>query len=163
MTFAVHASVGMLVGRFTGNPVLAFLAGVVSHFLLDMIPHGDEYLLHNYNKRHRVGISIAYVAVDSVVTIGMITYLLTQGIFSKSFSGFAGLMGAVGGLLPDLLVGIHELIPRKFKILERYVAFHHHNHHILIKKLFRERDANHNIALIGQGLFIVIFLVLVIR
>jgi len=163
MTLAVHAAVGMLAGRLTGNPVLAFMAGFISHFLLDMIPHGDEYLLHNYHAKHRVKTSIAYIVVDAVITMLMIGYMLTQGIFLRSFAGFAGVMGAIGGLAPDLLVGIHELVPRKFKLLARYVAFHHHNHHILIKKLFRERDANHNIALIGQGLFVVIFLGLIIK
>lgn len=158
MTLAVHASVGMLVGRLTGNPLLAFLGGFISHFLLDMIPHGDEYLLHNYHKKHRVKISVAYIVVDLAITAIMLGFLFTQGIVARSFAGFAGWMGAIGGLAPDFLVGIHELVPRKFKLLAKYVDFHHHNHHILIKKIFGERDANHNWALVSQGLFVALFI-----
>lgn len=163
MTLAVHASVGMLAGRLTGNPVVALIAGIISHFFLDMIPHGDEYLLHNYHAKHRVKQSIAYVVVDAIVTALMLAYMLTQGIFSRSFAGFAGLMGALGGLVPDILVGVHEVVPRKFTWLQKYVSFHHRNHHFLIKKLFRERDIRHRWALIGQGLFVAVFLGVVIR
>lgn len=163
MTFAVHASAGMLVGRLTGNPILGFFFGFISHFLLDMIPHGDEYLLQNYRATKKIKESILYLLADAGVTVFMLVYLLTQGIFSRSFAGFAGIMGAVGGLVPDLLVGIHEVVPKKFKLLERYVDFHHYNHHLLIRKLFRERDINHHLALFGQGLFVAIFFGLIVK
>lgn len=160
MTLAVHAAVGMLVGRLTGNPILAMGSGIASHFLLDMIPHGDEYLLHNYHKKHRVNESVAYVVADVLLTAGVLGFLFTHGMFSKSFSG---LMGAVGGLIPDFLVGIYELFPRKMKLLAKYVSFHHHNHHILIKKFFRERDVHHTWALLTQGIFVALFLGLIVK
>ncbi len=160
MTLAVHASVGMLVGRLTKNPLLGFLAGVVSHFLLDMIPHGDEYMLRNYQEKKDVSKSVAYVLIDTAITVGMIILMFTQGIFSRSF---AGAMGALGAIVPDILVGLHEAIPKKSKLLAQYVKFHHHNHHILIKKLFRERDIRHTWALVYQGIFVAAFLSLIIK
>ena len=153
----------MLVGRLTRNPILGFVAGVISHFLLDMIPHGDEYLLKSYLEGKKVKTSVAYVLVDGVITALMIVYMFTQGIFSRSVAGFAGVMGAIGAIVPDLLVGIHEVVPKKFKILQRYVNFHHRNHHLLIKNLFREHDIRHRWALVYQGLFVAIFLGLIIR
>ena len=42
MYITVHAAAGAAVGTLTGNPLLAFIGGFVSHLILDMIPHGDE-------------------------------------------------------------------------------------------------------------------------
>ena len=34
-----HAATGAAVGKFMPNPILAFLAGVLVHFVIDKIPH----------------------------------------------------------------------------------------------------------------------------
>lgn len=38
MLFTTHALVGEAIGVATGNPVLGFLGGVISHHLADWIP-----------------------------------------------------------------------------------------------------------------------------
>jgi hypothetical protein len=47
MTLTTHATLGAVIGRATGNPVLAFIFGFISHFLIDMVPHGDTGLADN--------------------------------------------------------------------------------------------------------------------
>lgn len=34
-----HASTGAAVGKFIPNPILAFIAGILIHFVIDKIPH----------------------------------------------------------------------------------------------------------------------------
>ena len=34
-----HASTGAAVGKFIPNPILAFIAGIIVHFIIDKIPH----------------------------------------------------------------------------------------------------------------------------
>ena len=42
MFLSNHAAVGALLAVHTDNPASAFVLGYFSHYLLDMIPHGDE-------------------------------------------------------------------------------------------------------------------------
>jgi len=48
------------------TPGVAFALGVASHFMLDLIPHGDSQLYVNYKEGQAVKKSLIYVAVDSV-------------------------------------------------------------------------------------------------
>lgn len=48
MLFAAHLIVGGTVGQLIGNPIVAFIVGIISHFILDHIPHTD----HSRNKSH---------------------------------------------------------------------------------------------------------------
>ena len=44
MTLTTHAAAGIVVAYWTGDPMLGFFAAILSHFILDMIPHGDEFI-----------------------------------------------------------------------------------------------------------------------
>ena len=41
MTGSVHAAIGAALGRYIRNKPLAFVAGVTSHMVGDMVPHHD--------------------------------------------------------------------------------------------------------------------------
>ena len=47
MFLTVHAATGILIGKYTGNIYLAFIAGFLSHLILDIIPHGDQLILNS--------------------------------------------------------------------------------------------------------------------
>ena len=42
MLFTTHSVVGAAAGAATGDPYLGFAAGVLSHHVLDAIPHFDQ-------------------------------------------------------------------------------------------------------------------------
>ena len=50
MFLTVHATLGITVGQTTGNIFLAFFAGLLSHFVLDVIPHGDTEMLEDQSQ-----------------------------------------------------------------------------------------------------------------
>jgi len=142
MFLAVHAAVGALAGNAVGHPSSALVLGLVSHFFLDMVPHGDEKLYHGFNNGQRFK-PVLYVALDAAVTVILIAvFFLRQDFFSPVNVS----LGVVGGLLPDLLVGLSKIFkPRKNRglvwRLARFEQFHMRNHHFLIKRLRRlERD-----------------------
>ncbi len=155
MTLAVHSTIGMIVGRLSPHPVVAFLLGIVSHFGLDMIPHGDEYMLEDFQKKRKVRGPVAYVVMDGALTAIMVAFIFSSGVVAPSLRAAWGM---VGGLLPDVLVGLYELF--HVRVLRRFAKFHQHNHGLLIRKVFGERDIKHRWALIYQGAFLVIFLTL---
>ena len=41
MFITVHAAAATALSRYATIPLLAFVLGLLSHFILDMIPHGD--------------------------------------------------------------------------------------------------------------------------
>lgn len=136
MFITTHAAVGALVGAaFPSSRPLAFAAGFLSHFLLDMIPHGDEHMLEGFKSGSKVRRALAYVTIDSIVAVYTI-----MAILSAAPGTLHGAMkwGIIGGVLPDLLVGIYEAT--KWRILRGYTAFHHRNHHALIGKYRHGKD-----------------------
>ncbi len=79
MMVSLHALLGATLSRLCPGPKQAFLLGLGSHFVADMIPHRDLDVL-------REGILLA----------GVMTALgYTQGVNSREFAG------AVGAILPD--------------------------------------------------------------
>ena len=129
MFLAGHVAAGALIGQQLGtNPVLIFLLAFASHFLLDLVPHGDHHHVDGYYNGHKEAIRKLYnaIIVDAVITIIMVIILLVYTDLNK----VAIAWGMIGGVLPDLLVGIAEL--RKSKLLNLYNKFHFWFHDALV-------------------------------
>ncbi|MCW1930448.1 MAG: hypothetical protein KIH62_003970 [Candidatus Kerfeldbacteria bacterium] len=109
MTLSTHAAAGIMIAEWTGNPLLGFLIAIMSHYLLDMVPHGDEFVYWRYihNKDDRIAKTAG--TVDILVLSLMLTLLLTYG---DDFHGSLTLLGALGGTLPDLLINIDSVLRR---------------------------------------------------
>lgn len=145
---------GALVGTAVVNPVAAFSLGFISHFFADMVPHGDEHMYEGYKSGNKVTRALIYVGLDALATVALIAvFFLGQDFFSP----MAVAMGILGGLLPDLMVGLVELIkPKQRTWLNRKLAwfhgFHMANHHFIIKHVRKERDIPFHYGLALQGI-----------
>lgn len=147
MFLAVHAVVGAISGNAAPDPVSALTVGFLSHFLVDLVPHGDEHMYEGYKNGARVRRAILYIACDVIATLVLIAMLFIEQDF---FSTRNVALGIVGGLLPDLLVGLYEM--GQPKALRSFHRFHMRNHHFLIKRLRKfERDIPMRYGLLLQG------------
>ncbi|MBI5071711.1 hypothetical protein HZB93_02350 [Candidatus Falkowbacteria bacterium] len=120
MLLTVHATAGALIGQQINNPVLAFALAFVSHFILDMIPHGDQDWIDDYkgDQKAKVKKIISIVAIDVVILLAL---LVSRFYYTDSFAPSLSIAsGILGGLLPDFLVGCHELSDRLFKNFYRF-------------------------------------------
>ncbi len=130
MTLTTHATLGAVIGHAVGNPLLAFVFGFISHFLIDMIPHGDTGMSDNF-RVHKVKRkqAVAYVVVDAIVAVLFVLLLAnTRDIDSmRTFS-----WGIVGSVLPDLLVGFYEIT--KTPLLKWFNQVHFYFHDFFVKK-----------------------------
>lgn len=81
MTTASHAAAGALMGALLGNPAWAFGGGLVSHAIMDVVPHYD----------------LPRWEVDAVLTVA-----LSAGFIALAGGDAAVVWGVVGGVLPDL-------------------------------------------------------------
>lgn len=131
MYLAVHAAAGLALGNQIDNSTLAFLAGLISHFVLDFIPHGDEHLAGRHLTRQQglkrlLGASM----LDGLVLIifGLI-YVATTPIYHPA----PLIAGVAGAMLPDIILAISLLTEAKW--LNWYKKFHQTIHNLPGHKL----------------------------
>lgn len=96
-----HVFVGAAVGAATGNPVLGFLAGILSHHVLDQIPHWDvgSFYEPGFDTDEPNTRDYAIATVDSLLAVGALWWL------ARGYGGvdyWPLIAGGVGGLTPDI-------------------------------------------------------------
>lgn len=147
MTLTTHAVLGAVIGQASGSPISAFIGGFISHLLIDMIPHGDAGLSDNFriHKRKQTQ-AVAYVMVDAIVAILFVLFLAnTKDIESvRTFT-----WGIIGGVLPDLMVGVYEIT--KTPLLKWFNWVHFFFHDFFVK---RRGDVPLYYALLAQIILI---------
>jgi|SRR3989338_5461209 len=147
MTITTHATIGAVIGQATGNPILAFIFGFISHFLIDTIPHGDSGLSDNYRIFHRKQKqAVAYTLVDAFVAIIFIL-ILANAKDIDSVRTFT--WGIIGSVIPDFLVGVYEL--SKTPLLKWFNTLHFAFHDFFIK---RKGDVPLSYAILAQAVLI---------
>lgn len=147
MTLTTHATLGAVIGHAVGNPILAFVFGFISHFMIDMIPHGDTGLADNYKvHKKKKKTALAYVMVDAIFCIFFVLMLANTKDLN-SMQNFT--WGIVGGVLPDLLTGVYEIT--KSKTLKWFNTVHFYFHDYFVK---RKGDVPLKYAILGQIVFI---------
>ncbi len=101
MTLTTHAAAGIVVAYWTQDPLLGFFAAVISHFILDMIPHGDEFIFWRlaHNPQDAFGRRIAIGDTSGTILILILTLL-----FKPQPNNELIVWGAIGGALPDLFM-----------------------------------------------------------
>jgi hypothetical protein len=125
MFLATHADAGAIIGRAAPDPVTAFLGGFLSHFLMDMVPHGDANLYESYQSKQKVKTALAYVTLDAVLTVYLILGIRETHRFDDGMNVSAGI---VGGLLPDLVIGFYNLFKPKWLDWFHDLHFFFHNY-----------------------------------
>ncbi|MFA6255016.1 MAG: hypothetical protein WC675_03205 [Patescibacteria group bacterium] len=122
MFLTVHATLGTIIGEYTGNIGLAFAAGFVSHFILDMIPHGDQDLMtrekSNLAKQDLV-LTAKIASADGLVMIIFLAILYWQHIIPLTLPVLAGIIGSIA---PDFINGFYLLT--KHPWLKKYSYYH---------------------------------------
>lgn len=121
MILTTHAVVGAAAAlAVSHNPLLAFFAACVSHFLLDAIPHWDydiKSLVRNPTDSIQYRIKpgkpflrdLALAGLDGTAGVASAVIL---GFFFFSGQVEVALLGAIGGVLPDFLQLVHWVFPR---------------------------------------------------
>jgi len=129
----VHGTTGILIGSQTGNPYLAFILGLISHFILDAIPHDSEELRDWQNKGDYIK-KIAFEAMLDLFVFLVILYSLMN--FGGLELNYAVGAGVIGALLPDYIWGAAELFHINNIVLEKYKAFHSWAHGVIHKAVY---------------------------
>lgn len=153
MLLVVHTLTGAAIGQAIGQPWLAGAISFASHFVLDMIPHGDEHILACPDRCHtQIKKYLPIIKVDAIASVAVFIFIASNpSIFSLSV-----LVSIICSVLPDILSGLYELghwkkwqkmyFPRFWR-LHRFI----HNHII-------RWDPGMSLGFLIQGGFFVLLL-----
>ncbi len=133
MNLTVHVAAGAIVAQYTGNPFLAFFFGILSHIILDLIPHGDSAMYIKYkNKELSAKKAEAKTILDAILAIVLAVLFFNLSLPS---SNLVLSMAIVGAVIPDVFIGLYELLlARAPKFLKVIHIWHFKNHDVIAKK-----------------------------
>ena len=90
MMQVTHVATGALAGKLMPNPILAILAGVLTHFIVDKIPH--------YWPATKKG-KVIFVTIDYLVAFLGLVWLIYTG---KMFGNM--IYGVLGSVIVDIVI-----------------------------------------------------------
>lgn len=139
MFLTVHAACGTLIGQHSNGILLAFILGIISHYILDIIPHGDD----DFGKKKSF---VALASLDSIFAVILILFLFAQvNLPHPKIIAW----GIAGSILPDITWALEKIIRiRPFKPITEP---NHLMHQIIKKRL----SVGHGMIL--QLIFLAIF------
>lgn len=137
MTIFPHAIAGAAIATSTTNPAVAFLLGLVSHFLLDAMPHLEPSSQEIKHPDGTTSWSIwlyLFVVGEFILTVAVFVFLY---YYHRPPDISILLWGAFGGLFPDLIVTNPVLFPyKKYPVMKQIVWFHDKIHLYLRPQLW---------------------------
>jgi len=166
MFATTHVLASVVISQHTPNLWWAFLFSLFSHYLLDLIPHGDKPVDNWIKKGPRFRKSIMVFGFDSLL-ITIFFFTLYQ---KMTLPSLGILLAAIfGGMLPDILWVTWDFYKRYFQHRVLFWIFmekiepildHHYRIHHYIENLFKEKAYPHIIGALVQIIFAGIFIVL---
>lgn len=122
MFFLIHVLLGAVIGAAIPSLIPVILLAIISHFILDAIPHWDgDFDIKAFARTGKASISrLTFIirAVDFIIAIALIVFFYTtthQTII---------LAGAIASLLPDLVkIGYYTPL-KNAKFFQAYLRFH---------------------------------------
>ncbi len=118
MTATVHILVGAAITKKTSSPFLAFFLGILSHLILDLIPHKNLILSRK-------------IAAYLICALDPILGFLILFVLKYPFN-LTNLFGILGAISPDLF-SVFQFTFR-IKFFEPLYKFHHYLHWFENKK-----------------------------
>ncbi len=151
----VHGMAGIAIGSRLGNPILAFVLGIVSHFILDAIPH-DSIEARDW-ENNGTDSFVKKIALEAMVDLwALLILLLVMQEGFKIYLDYSMIAGLVGGVLPDYVWGLTELLQIKNQALEKFKAWHTKIHTLIFKQIYI--PIKYTVAIQTIGLIVIILL-----
>jgi len=145
MILASHIIVSGLLGATTQNYFLAAAIGLVSHYILDAIPHWDFYLSPEFNvkvetedgsfiKEKLFWKEVGKIAIDILIGLGLLFVFLKTSSYINITAVF---ISVFFGVLPDPLQLLYLMTKWRFiKWNFDFQEFVHHSIHSKIDQKF---------------------------
>ena len=134
MTITPHFLIGATLAATTASPLVAFLLGFFSHFVLDALPHFDPGTFH----KNKIGENenwpawiYLFILIEFIVTVTGFFLL-----FGQRPDFILICYGAIGGIAVDIIDNNPSRFLRKFPVFKQLHWFHEKIHFNLPHKLW---------------------------
>lgn len=120
-----HVLVGAAIAVKVSNPVLALPLVIVSHYVLDLVPHANPHIYTQIKKEGKIrGKTLFLIVLDSGVALlaGLLLALISLPDINKSLMIILGSFLAV---LPDVLEIPYYFFQVRHPLMGSYVEFNH--------------------------------------
>ena len=105
MFLSTHALGGIIISQHVHNVPVAFELGVLSHYILDMIPHGDERLADWVREKPVRRFALTFLM--DMAFLGLFIFTVhVKGEWPLPNVALAAMLGAV---LPDILWSVYDV------------------------------------------------------
>ncbi len=156
-----HATTAILLSTATGNPLAAFVVGVLSHTLLDAIPHGDQRFFQSKIDAEGFPTFASKEEARKFNVIGTVelvvaALVVAAIIFFTDRDPLLTALAAFGGVLPDLMIPVvHQpFIPKRIRHAYDIWNFSVHD-------AVRKKDLPWRVGFALQCAYLVVVLVLI--
>jgi hypothetical protein len=149
MFLTVHGAIGIIIGQRISNPLLAFVVGFISHYIFDIIPHGDTRAPEKWKNI----IHTAFAALIDLIIL--IIFILWLGI-KVDILNLNTALAFFGSIIPDFLQGFYFLTNKKKFV--RFQEVHNFFHFLLTKN----SDFNLLTGMILQTIFFILLITFII-
>jgi len=124
MFITPHTSAALWISTRINDPILAFVLGVISHIIFDIIPHGDEKLVeHIVGKKQKFIYLIKVASVDMTLAVLLIYFFIMHGPAVNPVILFSAVLGT---WIPDFTWIVIEYF--KLTKFYWYIAYHEKLH-----------------------------------
>jgi hypothetical protein len=131
MLISVHTATGVIIAQKMATPALGvFSLGIIFHFLLDFIPHGDAKLFHWFSRRIHRDMILSLSILDAFVTIFYLLFIFTYTNIPESTHIFWAVLGSI---MPDFLTTYYAIF--KPRILKHFSQLHDYVHNYIPSKM----------------------------
>lgn len=130
-----HTLTGALIATKIPNPYLAIPIILITHYLLDAVPHWDAGTgLTNGSKSPT---QVFRDEIPDLIISGLLVILFFQlgKPLDLSITGLSPYWGAFVGLIPDFLEAPRNFLQKEPRLLKPLNRFHHSIHHSIPRKL----------------------------
>jgi len=129
MVLTPHILVGAAIGAKTQNLGLIVILAIISHFILDRIPHWDysnkELETFSQNKSCKTLFNFFLkIAIDGLMGLIIVIFIIWQKNIINPKYLFYVLIGISASLLPDILLGFAKFFSNKSRVLRVYKNLH---------------------------------------
>lgn len=122
MFYFVHVLAGAAIAKFFPNLLLITILSLISHFIIDAIPHRDSLFDRNvFKNSYKIKLTnkaILFEVIESFLTILLIIYIQIK------FNSILMLFSIFISLLPDIAKLGYLTKLRNNKLFKKYMLFH---------------------------------------
>lgn len=133
MFLTLHAAAGLIVAESVTSKLAGFLLGIISHIILDIIPHGD-FGLNKWvaQKKNQLLQPLLVVLIDIILLLVFVALVFRYIPVTNFEIAYWTIFGA---LLPDLTWSLNRLLGNKSKFLLKLTKWHNWLPHKIQDKL----------------------------